>query len=212
MYFSIVGTVGVPASYGGFETLAENLLPSANIDTIYCSKFSYQVRLKEYKGTKLIYLPLKANGFQSILYDVLSIFHALFFTKNSLLVLGVSGAIAFPLFKLFSNRKIITNIDGLEWNRGKWGDFSKKILKFLEKIAIKWSDEIISDNESISNYISETYCKKSQLIAYGGEHAIRGEISKSKDDYSLALCRIEPENNVDMILDAFSKVKDEKIK
>lgn len=203
--FNIAGIVGVPARYGGFESLVENLLPAEKIGVIYCSKKAYQERSENYKGAKLKYISLEANGIQSIPYDVLSILHTLIRTKNDLLILGVSGAIVLPVFKLFSKRRVVTNIDGLEWKRAKWGRFASWFLKLSEKIAVRYSDTVIADNSAIAEHVKETYGVEAEVIAYGGDHAIVGEISNESDQYALALCRIEPENNVELILEAFSK-------
>lgn len=209
---SVIGTVGVPACYGGFESLVENLIPSKKIGLIYCSKQAYKEQQDYYKNTKLKFIPLNANGVQSIPYDVVSILHSLFFTKNDLLVLGVSGAIALPIFKLFTRRKVVTNIDGLEWKRAKWGRFAKWFLKFSEKVAVKFSDTVIADNAAIAEHVKSSYGVDAEVIAYGGDHAVTDIIPIEKKSYSLALCRIEPENNVEMILNAFSLTPDENIK
>lgn len=212
MSVSIVGTVGVPACYGGFESLVENLIPSQKIDLIYCTRKAYKQEQSEYKGCKLKYWPLDANGVQSIPYDVLSIFHSLLFTKNDLLVLGVSGAIAIPFFKLFSNRKVVTNIDGLEWKRAKWGKVAKWFLKFSEKLAVKYSDTVIADNAAIAEHVVNAYNKHATVIAYGGDHAVTAKMTEEKGDFAMALCRIEPENNVQMILESFSQLPTKKLK
>ncbi|MFB0778026.1 DUF1972 domain-containing protein, partial [Aeromonas salmonicida] len=103
--------------------------------------------------------------------------------------------------------KIITNIDGLEWRRDKWGWFAKYFLKLSEKIAVRCSDVVISDNQAISDYVLSEYGVTTSVIAYGGDHAFidMDEMPVNKEEYYLSICRIEPENNVDMILDAFSK-------
>lgn len=212
MAVSVVGTVGVPACYGGFESLVENLIPSEKIDLIYCTRKAYAQELGEYKGCKLKYWSLDANGVQSIPYDVLSIFHSLLFTKNDLLVLGVSGAIAIPFFKLLSNRKVVTNIDGLEWKRAKWGKAAKWFLKFSEKVAVKYSDTVIADNAAIAEHVAHAYNKQAAVIAYGGDHAVTATIAGEKSDFAMALCRIEPENNVQMILETFSQLPTRKLK
>jgi glycosyltransferase involved in cell wall biosynthesis len=205
----IIGTVGVPACYGGFETLVENLLSESdktkNI-TIYCSSKSYSKKKKEYKNAKLIYIPLYANGIQSIPYDMWSMLHAVFVKKSdNLLVLGVSGALCLPFIRLFSKAKIVTNIDGLEWKRDKWNIWAKRFLKFSEKIAVKYSDIIVADNKGIADYVKQEYAVESSVIAYGGDHAIMKELTIADNGYALALCRIEPENNVELILESFSK-------
>lgn len=212
MVISVIGTVGVPACYGGFESLVENLIDSNSKQyLVYCQGSAYKDKISTYKSAEIKYLPLKANGIQSIAYDVLSILHSLVTNKNDLLVLGVSGAIALPLVKLFSCRKVVTNIDGLEWRRDKWGRFAKWFLKFSEGIAVKYSDVVVSDNQAITDYVQSEYGKRAVTIAYGGDHAVVKELSNQKKDYYLGLCRIEPENNVEMILEAFSK-SSEKLK
>jgi glycosyltransferase involved in cell wall biosynthesis len=208
MNISIIGTVGVPACYGGFETLVENLLDENEQEkdiTVYCSSRSYCERIQEYKNAKLFYIPLNANGVQSIPYDMWSIFHAVYKRTDSILLLGVSGAICLPFIRLFSKAKIVTNIDGLEWRRHKWGTLAKKFLKYSEKIAVKYSDVVVSDNQAIADYVQAEYGVTSEVIAYGGDHAVVDELSFEDEGYALALCRIEPENNVELILKSFSQ-------
>ncbi|HIF6196440.1 TPA: DUF1972 domain-containing protein [Vibrio parahaemolyticus] len=209
----IVGTVGIPACYGGFESLVENLTlhKSENISyTVFCSSKSYSKKLVSHNNSKLHYIPLKANGAQSILYDILSLIKCIFLKPDVVLILGVSGCIFLPIFNLFSNAKIVTNIDGLEWKRDKWSQLVKRFLKFSEKVAVKNSDVVVTDNKAIGRYVDQEYAKSNVTIAYGGDHAIRlGSFDTSSDtkNYALGLCRIEPENNVEMILEAFSQLK-----
>jgi glycosyltransferase involved in cell wall biosynthesis len=212
---SIIGTVGVPACYGGFETLVENLLcenenenenENAKRIAIYCSSKSYSEKQPTYKNAELIYIPLNANGIQSIPYDMWSMFHAVFIKKsNNLLILGVSGALCLPLIRLLSKTRVVTNIDGLEWKRAKWNVWAKRFLKFSEKIAVKYSDIVVADNRSIADYVKQEYKVNAEVIAYGGDHAVVKDLSISDGGYALALCRIEPENNVELILESFSQ-------
>jgi len=217
---AIIGTTGLPARYGGFETLAQNLVDQLDSKfdiTVYCSSkyyFSKNNNLpKRYKGAKLKYLPFNANGYQSIIYDFISIIHA---ARNSdvLLVLGISGAIALPFIKLFSKKPILVNIDGQEWKRAKWNKLVKKFLSFSERIAVKFADTVIADNKVILDYVEQVYNRKQvELIEYGADHVIK--IEKSYEalaqykfmnlPYSFNVSRIEPENNIHLILEAFSK-------
>ena len=216
MKVAIIGTVGVPANYGGFETLVENIVRQNRSDeleySVYCSSKNYNERHWVYRGAKVVYVPLKANGIQSIFYDVFSVLHALR-QADVLLVLGVSGCCILPFVRLLSRKRIIVNIDGLEHRRDKWNKWVRKFLKFSEALAVKYADVIVSDNKGIQDYVLEEYGKKSALIEYGGDHVIcdtsgmeeeiLGKYQLSENGYSLALCRIEPENNVEMILRAF---------
>ena len=214
---AIIGIVGLPGNYGGFETLVENLMRNfigfKNHEfTVYCSSISCTNKLKNFYSAKLKYIPIRANGIQSILYDIVCIIHAIFSGNKTLLILGTSGAIIIPLINFFSHVRIITNIDGMEWHRKKWGFFTKFYIKISEFLAIKFSDDVISDNSAISEYILDTYNVKSTLIGYGGDHTTSVEF-KSVDElnlpivYSFTVCRIEPENNIHMILKAFSSLK-----
>lgn len=216
---AIIGTQGVPAKYGGFESLVENLLGNNCLEdveyTVFCSGKDMPERLAYYKGAKLKYIPLKANGVQSVPYDILSLCKALN-GFDVVLVLGVSGCLFLPVFHMLNSKKLIINIDGMEYKRDKWGKFAKRILKISEAMAVKYADVVITDNKAIQEYVAKEYGKKSKLIAYGGDHVLR-ELKQdfvddtlkryglNNQDYAIAVCRIEPENNCEMVLQAFSK-------
>lgn len=212
---AIIGSVGVPANYGGFETLAENLvdyLGTKHKLVIYCSSRAFEEKKAEYNGAKLKYLPFKANGVQSIIYDIISILDAVRYA-DTILILGVSGCIILPFIKFLSKKRLIVNIDGLEWKRDKWNIVARKYLKFSEKIAVQYADTIIGDNPAITSYIKQEYAKKSVMIPYGGDHAKKQPLTDSalerfpflREKYDYALCRIEPENKVHIILEAYAR-------
>ena len=220
---AIVGIQGLPAQYGGFETLAENLITHRHSPdiayTVYCSTKDYPRRLSSYQGADLKYIPfLHANGIQSIPYDILSLIHCILKGYDTLLILGVSGCIFLPLLRLFYRKKLIVNIDGLEHKRDKWGKFAKWFLRVSEAMAVKYADTIIADNKGIQEYVMETYHKPSVLITYGGDHVIRHvaeekqsallqKMELNRKEYAIAVCRIEPENNCHIILDAFAHTR-----
>lgn len=215
---AVIGTVGIPANYGGFETLTEHLVKrlSTKYDiTVYCSKKKYkkEERISSHLGARLKYLPLDANGMQSIAYDSLSILHALFYA-DVLLILGVAGAWILPFVKLFTNKKVIISIDGIEWKRDKWNILAKWYLWWAERMAVKYSHADISDNESIQDYTAVRYGTLSHIIEYGADHTMSVKPEQADKDaypfltkpYAFKVCRIEPENNVHMVLEAFSKM------
>ena len=213
---AIIGTVGLPASYGGFETLAAHLVENLNDDydlTVYCSGKQYKKenRKKYYKNARLRYIPLEANGIQSIIYDSISIIHSLFYA-DVLLILGVAGAWILPFVKFFTNKRIIISIDGIEWKRDKWNRLAKWYLFWAESLAVKYSHIDISDNESIQDYTALRYGSLSRIIEYGADHTLfvkpdtndRQEFPFLSKPYAFKVCRIEPENNVHEVLKAFS--------
>lgn len=219
---AIIGTQGVPAKYGGFETLVENIIGGNCSDgisyTVFCSSKDMPGKIKEYKGARLKYVCLKANGVQSIPYDIVSMMRAIC-GYDAILILGVSGCIFLPVLKLFCRKKIIVNIDGLEYRRAKWKNWVKKFLKLSEKTAVRFADIIITDNKGIQDYVKEEYGKETILIAYGGDHALI-DITKEREEeilkqynlerngYSISVCRIEPENNCHITLEAFKNSKE----
>lgn len=214
-HISIIGTVGVPACYGGFESLVDNLLdytPSDVEYTVFCSAKKYDNQLESYKGAKLVYLNRDANGKDSILYDYESMKFAVKNQADIMLILGVSGCLFLPIIRKKFKGKIITNIDGLEWKRDKWKWYAKWLLKYSEKQAVKYSDIIIGDNKGITDYVKSEYNKDAVLIAYGGDHvskvvddSLYEKYPFCKENYASTVCRIEPENNIHLILNAFSK-------
>lgn len=216
---AIIGTQGVPARYGGFETLVENIIgenASQGITyTVFCSSKDMPERLTTYKGAALRYVPLRANGVQSIPYDIWSMIKVIGKGYDAIVVLGTSGCIFLPVFRMFCRKKLIVNIDGLEHRRAKWGGMAKRFLRRSEAVAVKCADVIVADNQGIAEYVKETYGMDPVVIAYGGDHVLRRldeqqqrELLKvygvEPGQYAVTVCRVEPENNSRMILEAFA--------
>ena len=217
-HVAIVGTQGVPANYGGFETLVENIIgencPPDVRYTVFCSSVDIPEKREEYKGCRLKYIPLRANGVQSIPYDILSLCRVMR-GYDAILVLGTSGCSFLPVFRLFCKTRLIVNIDGIEHRRAKWGRLARKFLRFSESMAVRYADTIVSDNKGIQDYVAETYRIESEMIAYGGDHVRRNVPREAQEkelekhglktgEYAISVCRIEPENNCHLILEAFA--------
>jgi glycosyltransferase involved in cell wall biosynthesis len=217
MKIAILGSVGVPGRYGGFETLAENLVHhhkhtahSAKL-TIWCSAKGIYDYPNHFESANLRYVNLRANGIQSILYDMIGLWQAVISGHDRILLLGTSGALALPLIRLFSRACIFTNIGGIEWKREKWGRLGRLVLRASEWAAVRFSHNVITDNQAISDYINKTYGIESYLIAYGGDHVLEyaGEadlVTNLPERFALGLCRIEPENNIHIILESMAKI------
>ena len=213
MTLAIVGISGLPNNYGGFETLTEylveNLSPDVDI-TVYCSSIDMKSKQKTYKGACLKYIPFTSHGSFGIVYDSIALFDAVY-RCDKVLFLGFGGGFVIPFLKKYKS-KIILNIGGLDWKRDKWSPFAKKIIKIAEKLLMKNSGRIISDNIGIQNYILEEYGRESTLITYGGDQAKKQAIPESlleiypflNRKYAFIVTRIQADNNIEMILDAFS--------
>lgn len=218
---SIVGTVGIPSNFGGFETLAEQL--SKNLSRhwsilVFCSNKRYlnrEIGQDSLYGVDLNYVDWDANGWQSMPYDCVSIWRAAS-RSNTILILGVSGAPLIPIVRLLWPKvRIVTNIDGIEWKRTKWNLVIRILLLFFEAIAVRFSHVVIVDNQGIQEHVTKTYGRATSLVAYGGDQALldRENINSSissetlydSGTYYFAVCRIEPENHIEEILEAFNQ-------
>lgn len=212
---AVVGTVGVPARYGGFETLAEQLArhvaPTEARLVIYGQKSAYAAdeRAGGFAGHERRFLPLSANGAQSMLHDALAMLDvAVRLRPDAMLVLGTSGAWMLPLVRLLRPKlRVVTNVDGLEWRRDKFGTAVRRLLKLLEWCAVRASDVIVADNAGLVPIIRDLHGIEPVTIAYGGDHADVppapwwGE-GEAPTGHWLVVARIEPENNSAMILEA----------
>lgn len=153
-------------------------------------------------------MPLKANGWQSIPFDMASILMSLK-NQDKILILGASGCLILP-FLYRHKHKFIFLFGGLDWKRSKWNFIAKKILKVSEKIGLIYSKYLISDNVGIQKYVKSSYNLDSYLVEYGGDQAF---IQKPNEfflkkypflssDYYLCLARIQKDNNIEMILNS----------
>lgn len=205
----------MPARYGGFETLAHQLavhIPPDQIRlVIFAQKSAYEAseRTGNFQGHEVVYLPIRANGPASMVHDASALMSAVFVHKVSLCVLlGYSGAWALPLIRLLRpGVRIVSNIDGMEWRREKFGPLTRSLLKLLEQVSVKFSNQVIADNAAIAEMVRARYGIAPIQIAYGGDHVLCSELPESHEattsgGYCLAIARVEPENNCDMIIDA----------
>jgi len=207
----IIGCNGVPARYGGFETFAEQIsikLSPDYIITIVCSRKLYNTKEPRdiWNNLNRIFINLKANGIQSILYDLLSFRIAL---KNAeqILVLGVTASLFLAFVSAEKRQKIFVHVDGLEWTRSKWNVFAKAILYLAFRMSLRYAHCILIDSSALLKYIPVRYKYKTRSVSYGGDHVNLHRAIKKKTDrpFALAIARAEPENNLHIILSAFEK-------
>jgi glycosyltransferase involved in cell wall biosynthesis len=216
---SIIGTNGLPAKYGGFETLTHFLSNKLNKEfdfLVYCSKTVKEKRVDRLNNSRLKYLPLSANGWQSMIYDAISIMHSYFF-MDVLVILGFSGVFAFPFKSLF-RKKIVFNLGGIEWQKVRGKKFTAKIevlvKKWFEKITIRFSDVIIVDNQVLWDYVKKTYGIDCVLAEYGGDHAVKVKLNENlirkypylSSQYDVTVSRAQEDMNIHVVLEAYKQL------
>jgi glycosyltransferase involved in cell wall biosynthesis len=213
---AIVGSRGIPGNYGGFETFAERLgtglVERGHDVTVYCPAASSTTHEREYRGIKRVIVPnIPLRSLDKISSSVLSCLHAAFTHCDIILLLGVAPAIVAWVPRL-TWKKLIINIDGLEWKRRKWGRFASGYLKFSERLAGLLCHRIVADSRVIQEYVREEYGRGSTFIAYGADIAVVQDESVlrryglKENGYFLQVCRLEPENNSHIVIREYLKV------
>jgi glycosyltransferase involved in cell wall biosynthesis len=213
---ALIGTRGVPAVYGGFETCVEELgrrlVDRGHDITVYCRDSYYQEKPEMYLGMKLVYLPnMKKKSLDTLSHTFLSIFHSLVQPYDVLMVFNAANSPALFLPRLLG-RKIAINTDGLEWKRGKWGPVGRRYYKLAEWLSCKFADRIVTDSIGIRNYYREQYGVEGAHISYGAyieksrNPALLDSLGISPGEYFLQVTRFEPENNPLLTIQAFKRL------
>jgi len=214
----ILGTRGVPAQHGGFETFAQELAPylaKKGWDvTVYCqNEGKGQAWEDSWKSVRLIHIPVTQPGaLGTIVFDWKSTMHALK-EKGVVLTLGYNTAIFCLMYRLKGLKNII-NMDGIEWKREKWS-FAERAWLFLnERIATICGNWLIADHpEIMRHHLSYITKNKISVIPYGAERVENacadalGSYNLEQYQYCIVIARPEPENSILEIVKAFSKVQ-----
>lgn len=219
MKIAILGTRGIPNQYGGFEQFAEylavGLQERGHSVGVYLPHF-HPNQGETYKGVSLhrITSPEHVLGaFANFIYDYLSLRDAIKRRYEIILECGY-GTSAPSLFVVRPNKSIIiTNMDGLEWKRSKWSRPVQWLTRWFEALAVKRSDVLVADNVGIQTYLQSVYGANSTCIPYGSE-VVEAPSAEELNTYQLiphsyflAIARLEPENNLEMMLDGFRQAQ-----
>ncbi len=217
MRIAILGTRGIPANYGGFETFAEELaarLSARGHDvTVYGRSHHVAPTLRDYRGVRLVVLPtIRHKYLDTVVHTWLSTLHALTQRYDVVLFCNVANASCLVFTKLFGIPAAI-NVDGLEWKRRKWNRLGQWYYRMSEKLACRLSRDLVTDARAIQDYYREIHGRDSRFIAYGAnteklcsiETLTRFGLEPRK--YFLHVGRLEPENNADAVVEAFRAVE-----
>jgi glycosyltransferase involved in cell wall biosynthesis len=206
----IIGSHGFPASYGGFETLAENLCLNLAPDKydliVFCSKKTPENSSIKYgENIKFIRLPLNASGYQGVFYDIVSFVYTLFYSKSTVLYLGPTIG-SFLFIPLLRRHRIVTNFGGLnEWTRPKY-KYIEFFVKLNYRLAAYFSGVIISDNYVLQKSIKEEFNFDSVVIRYGGDHLKMSGNTVEKYDgvsykpYALVIARAQSDSMFQLLI------------
>jgi glycosyltransferase involved in cell wall biosynthesis len=215
MRIALIGTRGVPARYGGFETCVEEvgrrLAARGHEVIVYCRRGQDDGPLPtEYLGMKLVQLPaLRRKVLETLSHTGLSVGHLAGHPVDAAVVFNAANA---PLLPVIRARRIpvATHVDGLEWQRAKWGSGGRRYYRTAESLAVRWSDALIADAQGIQSYYETEFGAPSVLISYGapiltdvGADRL-AELDLTAQGYHLVVARFEPENHVDVIVEGYA--------
>lgn len=210
---AILGTRGIPARYGGFETFAEELstrlVQRGHRVTVYCRERHPE---SSFRGVRLVYLATwRHKYFHTIVHTFFSTVHLIFHRADAALYCNGANAI-FTLPPRWFGIPTLLNVDGLERKRGKWNRLAKAWYEISEWFATFCPTVVITDAKQIEAYYLERYGKHSRFIPYGAETGkvasaeILAQLGLERGGYFLYVSRMEPENNALLVREAFEQV------
>src|SRR3989441_1485388 len=216
MRIAILGTRGIPANYGGFETFAEHLstrLVAGGHDvTVYCRAHYVSPRELEFQGVRLIVLPtIRHKYFDTIVHTFLSALHAVPKRYDAALICNAANAPFASILRL-AGTPVALNVDGLEHKRKKWNSIARRYYLMAERLATILPTETVTDARVIQEYYQARYRAASTMIAYGAEVERRPDplvrrFRVEPNRYVLYVSRLEPENNAHLVIEAFKRVR-----
>ncbi|RWZ50881.1 glycosyltransferase family 1 protein [Labedella phragmitis] len=214
LHIAMIGTRGVPAAYGGFETAIEEigrrLVERGHSVTVYCRSKDGE-KPAEHLGMALVHLPaLHVKVAETLSHTGLSAIHAVTHAApDAAFVFNAANA---PFVPVLRARGIPTavHVDGLEWKRDKWGGAGKRYYRAAESAAVRWSDALIADAQGIADYYDDEFGVPTELISYGATIIDEptstriGELGLTPNAFHLVVARFEPENHVREIVEGYS--------
>src|SRR5215470_13240463 len=217
MKIGILGTRGIPARYGGFETLAEELsarLAARGHDvTVYTRSRYAEPGLESHRGARIRVLPtISTKYLDTVVHGALSSFDAAWERYDAVLVCNAINAASSFLPRLAGKTRVVLNVDGLERNRRKWNALGRLAYRFSERLSTMLPDADVSDARVIEDYYRTRYGFSSVFIPYGGDLPLPGgkaaldRLGLEADKYVLYVSRLEPENNADAVVRAWRGV------
>ena len=217
MRIAILGTRGIPASYGGFETFAEHLatrlVARGHQVTVYCRAHYVSPRQMEYHGVRLKVLPtIRHKYFDTVVHTFLSAIHAVTGRFDAALICNAANAPFTPILR-FTGTPVALNVDGLEHKRKKWGWLGRRYYQLAEHLATLLPNEMVTDAQVIQDYYLARHKTPSTMIAYGSEVERRPDREMVRkwrvepNRYVLYVSRLEPENNAHLVIEAFKRVR-----
>jgi len=218
---AIVGTAGLPAAYGGFETLAQNLVAHLGDRydfTVFCKRTPRHKRLANFLNARLVYLPLHSNGWESLPYDIVSLLYA-FATSDVILYLGPVAGMILPINRIFK-KNLIVNFGGLnEWDREKLHALEKRYMFASCRLCARFATATVADNFVLQKSIKDSFGPDAVVIRYGGDHVsvptdhpgLESRYPFVNEPYFVSVARAQIDNNLHILIEAFRDMPEKRL-
>nr|WP_179722681.1 DUF1972 domain-containing protein [Petropleomorpha daqingensis] len=212
----MVGTRGVPARYGGFETAVEEigrrLADAGHRVVVYCRTGADDdaPRPERHLGMELVHLPAaRKRSLETLSHTALSVGHLVRHRTDVAFVFNAANSPLLPVIRA-ARIPVATHVDGLEWKRAKWGPTGQRYYRAAEALSVRWSDALIADAVGIADYYTREFAAPTTLLTYGAPLIAPGsdrlaELDLEPGGYHLVVARFEPENHVDVIVDGYRR-------
>lgn len=209
---ALVGTRGVPARYGGFETAVEEvgtrLSARGHRVRVYCRTGNSDAG-RAYAGMELVTLPaLRRRSLETLSNTGLAVAHLVAHRADAVFVFNAANSPWLPVLRA-ARMPVATHVDGLEWKRAKWGPAGRRYYRAAETMAVRMSDALIADAAGIQDYYTAQYGVPSTLLTYGAPILADAPPTKlsalglESRRFHLVVARFEPENHVDLIIQGY---------
>jgi glycosyltransferase involved in cell wall biosynthesis len=217
---AVLGTRGIPANYGGFETFAEELssrlAARGHEVVVYCRAHHAPADAPTAPGVRRVVLPtLRRKHLDTLAHTLLSAVHVLSERCEVVLFCNAANALFLPLPRL-GGAKVAINVDGLEWQRRKWGWAGRSFYRLSERLSCAFSRRVVTDSRVIQQHYARAYGQATEFIPYGTP-AVPVPTTGALERYSLRpggyflyVARFEPEYNADKVVAAFEAVDTDK--
>jgi glycosyltransferase involved in cell wall biosynthesis len=216
MKIGILGTRGIPNTYGGFEQfaqyLAEGLVEKGHAVFVYNSR-THSYKQPVWKDVQIIHCANPENKIGTagqFIYDLNCLRDAGKRNFDILLQLGYTSSSVWHRYWP-KNAVNIINMDGLEWKRAKYNKLTRRFLKWAESLAANYADVLIADSIGIRDHIQKEYQKNAFYIPYGAEipenfsTSALSKFNLEANKYYLLIARMEPENNIETIIQGYKQ-------
>ncbi|MCW4025666.1 MAG: DUF1972 domain-containing protein [Candidatus Bathyarchaeota archaeon] len=218
---AILGSRGIPAEYGGYETITQELslglVQKGFKVSVTCESKDFTIKHGTYKDVNLMYFPVITslrNLSEPAVYDALSVFWATF-NADIIYMLAYTSVPVLILPRLFG-KVVVVNPDGLEWKRRKYSYALRFLLRSFEVLTLKIAHYIVVDSKVLCTYYQKAYKAPTVYIPYGTreipplDSTFLKKYNLEKNQYYLVIARLEPENNIDIIIEEYLKSNSDK--